>query len=294
MTSRRQHALLVVVTSRRRHAVLIGAALLVPVLAACSSHSRTAAPATRATTSAPAATTPTARTTTPPRSPVPAAVTTLAGRVIVLDPGHNPNDLQHLAQIDALVDVITERKPCDAIGTSTDAGYPESRFTYDVALRAAAILRARGATVILTRTPSTPYGPCINQRAAIGNEAHADASVAIHADGGPAGGTGFQVILPGPVGPNDGMIARSDRLGTALHAAFHTDTGEPYADYLGGGTGYTTRTDLGGLNLSTVPKVFIECANMRNAVDAARVTSSAWRERAALGVADGITAYLTG
>jgi N-acetylmuramoyl-L-alanine amidase len=54
------------------------------------------------------------------------------------------------------------------------------------------------------------------------------------------------------------------------------------------------RTDLGGLNLSTVPKVFIECANMRNAADAARVTSPAFRQRAAVGIAAGITAFLRG
>jgi N-acetylmuramoyl-L-alanine amidase len=41
-----------------------------------------------------------------------------------------------------------------------------------------------------------------------------------------------------------------------------------------------------------VPKVFIECANMRNAVDAARVTDPSWRAAAAQGVADGIALFL--
>ena len=53
------------------------------------------------------------------------------------------------------------------------------------------------------------------------------------------------------------------------------------------------RTDLGGLNLSTVPKVFIECGNMRNASDAAKLSSAAFRQRIAVALAAGLTAFLT-
>ena len=49
---------------------------------------------------------------------------------------------------------------------------------------------------------------------------------------------------------------------------------------------------LAGLNLSRVPAVFIECANMRNATDAAKVSSAAWRQQAAAGIVAGITAFL--
>ena len=54
------------------------------------------------------------------------------------------------------------------------------------------------------------------------------------------------------------------------------------------------RSDLGGLNLSTVPKVFIEMGNMDNAADAARLETPAYREQMAAGIATGITAFLTG
>jgi N-acetylmuramoyl-L-alanine amidase len=43
-----------------------------------------------------------------------------------------------------------------------------------------------------------------------------------------------------------------------------------------------------------VPKVFVECANMRNATDAKALTDSAWRQQAARGIADGLTAFLQG
>ena len=54
-----------------------------------------------------------------------------------------------------------------------------------------------------------------------------------------------------------------------------------------------TRTDLGGLNLSSVPKVFIECGNMRNAADARRLADPVWRGRAAAALEQGLAAYLS-
>lgn len=218
----------------------------------------------------------------------------LAGDVVAIDPGHNGGNAAHPDIVNQLVNVITEQKPCDTTGTETDAGYPEHAFSFDVASRLAAILRKQGARVVLTRDNDTGTGPCITQRAAIGNRAHADAAISIHADGGPPGGTGFEVIEPGLVpGYTDKIIAPSRRLGLDIRAAYHTNTGEPYSDYLGT-DGLDVRTDLGGLNLSAVPKVFIECANMRNSADAARLTSAAFRQRVAAALAAGLVAFLHG
>ncbi|MBK3589791.1 N-acetylmuramoyl-L-alanine amidase, partial [Streptomyces sp. MBT57] len=46
--------------------------------------------------------------------------------------------------------------------------------------------------------------------------------------------------------------------------------------------------------LSTVPKVFVECGNMRDPKDAALLTSASWRQKAAQGMADGIADHLKG
>jgi N-acetylmuramoyl-L-alanine amidase len=48
-----------------------------------------------------------------------------------------------------------------------------------------------------------------------------------------------------------------------------------------GSNGIALRNDLAGLNLTTVPKVLIECGNMRNATDAALLTSPRFQRRAA-------------
>ena len=216
----------------------------------------------------------------------------LAGKTVAIDPGHDGGNAAHAAQIGRLVDAGTVRKACDTVGASTNDGYPEHAYTFDVALRLARGLRAEGARVILTRTSDTGWGPCITERAAIGNRAHADAAISIHADGGPPSGRGFHVIYPPSIGGLTDDIARaSRRLALDVRAAFARGTAEPYATYVGRG-GLDVRSDLGGLNLSDVPKVFVETANMRNAWDARRVESPAYREREARALAAGIAAFL--
>ena len=230
---------------------------------------------------------------TPP--PVAVTGTALRGKVIAIDPGHNGANFRHVAQINRLVQIGNGSKACDTTGTETDAGYAEATFTFDVSTRLAALLRAQGATVVLTRSDNHGVGPCITERAAVGNRAHADAAISIHGDGAPASGYGFHVIVPHGIGSNDAIVAPSRRLGTDVRDAFHADAGEPLSTYTGTRTGaLVARDDLGGLNLSEVPKVFIECGNMRNAADARRMTSATWRQRAAAALAAGLVRYLTG
>jgi N-acetylmuramoyl-L-alanine amidase len=220
----------------------------------------------------------------------------LAGKVVVLDPGHNIDNQYHTAAINRLVDIGNGHTTCDTTGTATNGGYPEADFTLDVARRARTLLTRLGATVKLTHDKPLAYGPCVDERARIGNEAHADAALSIHADGAGPADRGFHVILPAAVhaGIADTLpiTAASRRLGIAIRDDFARDTGTSYSNYVGDGTALDVRGDLGGLNLSTVPKVFIECGNMRNTRDAALLTDAAWRQRAARGIADGIAAYL--
>lgn len=217
----------------------------------------------------------------------------LSGRTIVLDPGHNALNSVYPKRAGAPVPAGGFTKPCNTSGTSTDDGFTEHAYAWDVAVRTAALLRAQGAKVILTRPDDHGFGPCVNQRAAISNAAHPDAMVSIHADGGPASGYGFHVIEPGlaPDGGNRAIIAVSARLALALRSAFKAATDEPYATYLAH-DGLDKRSDLAGLNLARVPAVFLECGNMRNAGDAARERSAAFRQRAAEGVDRALVAFL--
>ncbi len=210
----------------------------------------------------------------------------------MIDPGHNGGNYRHPEVVNKKVDVLTEWKPCDTTGTATNDGYSEAAFTWDVANRMVKLLKAKGATVELTRDSNTGVGPCITQRAAIGNKAHANAAVSIHADGAPASGRGFHIIMPKKInGPVDPVVGRSKKLGLALREAYKSGTGMPYSTYLGKDA-LDFRSDLGGLNLSTVPKVFIETGNMRNPTDAAKLKDPAFRQRIAASLAEGLQKYL--
>jgi N-acetylmuramoyl-L-alanine amidase len=220
----------------------------------------------------------------------------LAGRTVVIDPGHNPGNSRHTAEIGRQVDAGGFRKNCDETGTETNAGYTEAEFSLDVAARTRDVLAGLGAKVVFTWESGRAWGPCVDERARAGNDAHADAVVSIHGDGASANGTGFHVIVPKAVkaGTADTrpISVPSRALGDALVTAFAQATATKPANYIGT-AGIDVRGDLGGLNLSTVPKVFIECGNMRNSGDARRMTDPAWRQSAAEGIAFGIRDYLT-
>ena len=223
------------------------------------------------------------------------AVLPLAGLTVVLDPGHNGGNAGAPQVVNRPIDGGGFTEPCDTTGTATDNGYAEHAFNLDVALAARDALEAAGARVALTRTTDDGVGPCVNQRAAFANALHADVAVSIHADGGPPGGSGFAVDTPvaviSSISDNRAIVGPSTVLATDMRDAFVATTGEPPADYTGQ-DGIVLRSDLGGLDLSTVPKVLVECANMRNAHDAALVQSPQWRQLAGQGIAGGVTRYL--
>ncbi|MGW3962058.1 N-acetylmuramoyl-L-alanine amidase [Amycolatopsis sp. NPDC005003] len=214
-----------------------------------------------------------------------------AGKVVVLDPGHNGGNAAHPAEINRQVPAGRgQTKPCNTTGTATNAGYPEHAFTFDVAQRVGKALADKGIRVVYTRQDDTGVGPCVDRRAAIGNEANADAVVSIHADGSEAAGAnGFHVAYSSPP-LNAAQGAPSTRLAQTLRDRMRT-SGFSAANYIGA-DGLSARADLAGLNLSTRPAALVECGNMRNATEAARMTSPDGRQQYATAIAAAIEAYL--
>lgn len=214
------------------------------------------------------------------------------GKVIVLDPGHDGGNETHTAEINQLVPQgFGQEKACDTTGTNGDDGYSEHQFNFQVALLVKADLEQRGLRVVLTRNTDTGVGPCVNVRAAIGNTAHAVAAVSIHADGGPAGGRGYQLLEAQQSVGGSSVVSASHRLAVAMHATFNQESGLIPSNYVGS-DGYEPRDDIAGLNLTTVPKILVECGNMRNASDLALEESASGRARMARAIADGILRFL--
>jgi N-acetylmuramoyl-L-alanine amidase len=223
-------------------------------------------------------------------SPTPTPAAPLAGKTVGIDPGHNGRNKDDPAYLNRMVFNGRAMETCDTTGTESNSGYAEAAFTFAVATDLRADLIRDGARVVMTRQDNDGVGPCVDRRAQILNAASASVAIDIHGDGGPAAGRGFTVLEPVADGPNDGVIASSLRFGADVHAAMLAGTGMPIADYYGQ-DGYISRDDLAGLNLTTVPKILIECGNMRNATDARMMISSKFQHRIARAFAKALTTF---
>jgi N-acetylmuramoyl-L-alanine amidase len=227
-------------------------------------------------------------------APAPAATGTrlpLAGKIVGIDPGHNGRNHTDPSYLDRQVWNGRTPEDCDTAGTATDSGYTEALFNFRVAGYLRADLIRDGARVVMTRTTNNGVGPCVDQRAAIINESHADVAVDIHADGAPSWGRGFTVLEPVADGPNDGVIASSARLAADVKGAMLEGTAMPVSNY-DGKDGTKLRDDLAGLNLTTVPKILIEAGNMKNPVDAQMLTSAAFQQQVAAVLLRAIVVFL--
>jgi N-acetylmuramoyl-L-alanine amidase len=228
----------------------------------------------------------------PSASPTPTALP-LAGKIVGIDPGHNGGNFDDPAYIGTMIWNGREEETCDTTGTQTASGYTEAQFNFNVASYLRADLVADGARVVMTRHSNHGVGPCVTTRAQIIDRARADVAIDIHADGGPASGRGFTVLEPVADGPNDKVIRASVAFGSDVRAAMLAYTSMSESDYYGHG-GLIERDDLAGLNLTTVPKILIECGNMPNATDARLLTSPAFQRRLARAFTAAIVAFLTG
>ncbi|MEU3272642.1 N-acetylmuramoyl-L-alanine amidase [Saccharomonospora sp. NPDC006951] len=213
--------------------------------------------------------------------------------VIVVDAGHNGGNANAPDAVNRQVPAGRgETKPCNTTGTATESGYPEHAFTFDVAKRVSDALGAKGLRVVTTRADDTGVGPCVDERAVVGNEAEAEAVVSIHADGNTAeGARGFHIAYSDPP-LNAAQEGPARELADAMREAMNASGFTP-AGYIGE-DGLDGRADLAGLNLSERPAILVECGNMRDAADAAVMTSPEGRQRYADAIVAGILGYLDG
>lgn len=220
----------------------------------------------------------------------------LAGRTVVIDPGHQLGNHNFPRQINRLVPAGGFRKPCNTTGTATRGGFPEATMAW----RVSRLLRARlvdlGATVEMTRHSNRQdrWGPCVDVRGRAGNSSPAaDLKISVHGDGSVSSGAhGFHVIAPTDRRPWTHDIYRSSRrLAVGVRSSLR-GAGVPVANYTAGGDGLDFRSDLGTLNLSDVPTVMVELGNMRDARDAHRMTTRAGRATYARALSDAVRRFL--
>ena len=200
--------------STTRAGLILAAATVALVVTGCAGAGSSGSAAPSGSAASPAS--PSASHTSAAPSPTPTPTVSappLAGKIVGIDPGHNGGNFTDPDAIARQIWNGAEWEACDTTGTTTDGGYTEAQFNFNVAKYLRADLMRDGARVIMTRTSNTGVGPCVNRRAEIINAAHADVAVDIHADGAAASGRGFTILEPVAVGPNNAVIGASQRFG---------------------------------------------------------------------------------
>ncbi|MDU5542577.1 N-acetylmuramoyl-L-alanine amidase [Varibaculum cambriense] len=223
---------------------------------------------------------------TSPSTPDPEPKKTLAGKTIVIDPGHSNG--QHLTN--KVPDGRRGSKICNTSGTATNNGYPEHTANWKVALIVQAELQGKGASVHLTKKDDHADKVCVDRRGQIPNEKHADAFLSIHANGTQSPTPhGFFVMVASPP-LNSAQGEPSKRLARAVSSGLQAAGLSPSTIY---GSAPLPRSDLATLNFAKVPAVMVELGEMRNPQDAQRLSSPQGQKQYASGLAQGILNFFS-
>lgn len=223
---------------------------------------------------------------TSPSTPDPEPKKILAGKTIVIDPGHSNG--QHLTN--KVPDGRGGSKICNTSGTATNNGYPEHTANWKVALIVQAELQGKGASVHLTKKDDHTDKVCVDRRGQIPNEKHADAFLSIHANGSQSPTPhGFFVMVASPP-LNSAQGEPSKRLARAVSSGLQVAGLSPSTIY---GSAPLPRSDLATLNFAKVPAVMVELGEMRNPQDAQRLSSPQGQKQYASGLTKGLISYLS-
>ena len=191
----------------------------------------------------------------------------LAGKIVVLDPGHGGNDT----------------------GTIGPDGIEEKWVTLPIATKAAQVLRQEGAEVIMTRTGDT--NPALHTRTDIANRAGADVFVSIHGNSYPAdstvGGTGTYIFQPSPV------LTPGQRLDIRQRLAFCLQNSLLASLRLLNSRGIFD-DNLEVLRNAQMPAALVEVAFLSNPREERLLNNPDFQQKAGAAIAKGITDFLTG
>lgn len=208
----------------------------------------------------------------------------LAGKVIVIDPGHQAHANSALEPIGP---GSTRKKAKVSSGTSSVlTGIPESEVVLAVGLKLRDALKARGIKVVMTRT--TQDVDISNMaRAKVGNKASADLTVRLHANGsGDRSVHGLFTLYPASIkGWTDDIAKASKRAAAIAQRDLIAVAGAQ-------DRGLLERSDLTGFNWSDVPVILVEMGFMSNATEDKRLRTAAYQDKIVQGLVQGIVEFL--
>lgn len=210
--------------------------------------------------------------------------TKATGRIICIDAGHQRYGNNAL---EAIGPGSSTRKPKVTSGTEGKYTHKaESEVNLETAMKLKNILISRGYKVVMVRE-SQDVNISNIQRAEIANKSNADLAIRIHCDGsGNSALHGYFILTPSSSNKflPSSIVNSSLRLTKCLLPAIQKTTGAT-------NRGASYRDNLTGTNWSKVPTVLVEMGEMSNKQEDYALSTPAYQEKMALGMANGIDDY---
>ena len=205
------------------------------------------------------------------------------GYLVVIDAGHQQKGNSEKEPIGPGASEVKAKVSSGTTGVAT--GLPEYQLNLKVALLLEEILIERGYDVLQVRT-THEVNISNSERAAVANEAGADAFIRIHANGSEnASVNGVMTLCQTPSNPYNGqMYGESRRLSDCVLDAFVEKTGAKKQRV------WETDT-MSGINWAMVPTTIVEMGYMSNAEEDQRMADEGYQKLMAEGMADGIDRY---
>jgi len=205
--------------------------------------------------------------------------------VVAIEAGHQQKPNLELEPVGPGSKRLKEKVAAGVTGVAS--GQPEYAQALAISLKLRDALVAKGIKVVMVRTANNVDIPN-SERARIANRAKADLVVRVHLNADvDAGVHGIGAAYPSGNAWVEPIEARSRSAALKVLASVTAATKAP-------SRGAAPRSDMAGFNYSTRPSILVECGFVSNPDEDRLVTTAAYQQRLADGMAAGILAYLQG